>query len=562
MWKKISASGILLLLLFFGIFILPKDEECYVKEVISPLEIILENGEKFEIKEFETFDSNFTERNKTLAKNFKITEDEAFILGNLANYWAKNILEGREVLPIQDDLIYYKYSYVKKFVNSAFCLKDGKIVNQTSFDKLLKNIRRSNYGILYEENFYPINSGKKGLLIKKSQYYRVFGKKQLKKKINKKKELSFESTFKSGNIKIIVSDFTTKLKPDRNCSSDICKEILSNINNSNSSIDIAIYGYSSTPKIEQAIKSAQKRGVKIRLIYDVDTKNQNIYPDTLNFAALIPDNKNDGDLKETAFTMHNKFYIFDNKVVITGSANLSHTDMSGYNSNNIIVINSAEIAKIYKSEFEQMYKGKFHTQKISIPNNYGIYFSPQDKTITNCIIPLIQKTKNYIYIPIFVITENKIVAELINAKNRGVEVKIIADALNASNKYSKIRELRTSGIPVKIENYAGKMHSKTIIADDRYIIIGSMNFSKSGENKNDENTIILENPQAAKFLKQIFLYQWSKIPDKWLKFYPSAEGIDSIGSCFDGIDNDYDGLIDMQDDRCKAFSQTARQNHQ
>lgn len=552
MWKKISVSVILLLLLAFGIFMFPKDEECYVKEVISPVEIVLENGEKFEVKGFETFDSGFTQKNKILAKNLNITEEEAFILGNLANYWAKNTLEGREVLPVQGDLIYYKYSYVKKFSNTAFCLKEGKIVNQMAFDKLLKNI--SNYGILSDGEFYPVNSGKKGILIKKSQYYRVFGKKKLKKE----KKFGFVSVFKSGNIKIIVSDLTTKLKPDKNCSSDICKEILSNINSSNSSIDIAIYGYSSTPKIEQAIKNAQKRGVKIRLIYDVDTKNQNIYPDTLSFAALIPDNKNDGNLKETASTMHNKFYIFDNKVVITGSANLSHTDMSGYNSNNIIVINSAEVAKIYKTEFDQMYSGKFHTQKISYPNNLGIYFSPQDKMVTNCIIPLIRKTKNYIYIPIFVITENRVVSELINAKNRGVEVKIIADALNASNKYSKIKELRAAGIPVKIENYAGKMHSKTMIADDKYVVIGSMNFSKSGENKNDENTIILENSQAAKFLKQFFLYQWSRIPDKWLKLYPSAEGVDSIGSCSDGIDNDYDGLIDMQDDRCKAIKQTVR----
>ena len=30
-----------------------------------------------------------------------------------------------------------------------------------------------------------------------------------------------------------------------------------------------------------------------------------------------------------------------------------------------------------------------------------------------------------------------------------------------------------------------------------------------------------------------------------------AEGKDSIGSCQDGLDNNYDGLIDMNDPACK-----------
>ena len=46
--------------------------------------------------------------------------------------------------------------------------------------------------------------------------------------------------------------------------------------------------------------------------------------------------------------------------------------------------------------------------------------------------------------------------------------------------------MRNAKIPVKVENYAGKVHSKSIIIDDKYIVAGSMNFSNSGENRNDE----------------------------------------------------------------------------
>ena len=211
---------------------------------------------------------------------------------------------------------------------------------------------------------------------------------------------------------------------------------------------------------------------------------------------------------------------------------------------------------IYKTEFEQMFNGNFHSTKIPTAknkaNNMQIYFSPQDKTISNAVLPIIENAKDYIYIPIFVITENRVVEALINAKQRGVDVRLISDALNASSKYSKIRVLRTNGVPVKIENYAGKMHSKTMIVDDKYSIIGSMNFSKSGETKNDENTIVLENAEIAKYLKRFFLYQWDRIPDKWLTGYPRAEGWESVGSCSDGIDNDYDGSTDAKDSGCHS----------
>ena len=111
--------------------------------------------------------------------------------------------------------------------------------------------------------------------------------------------------------------------------------------------------------------------------------------------------------------------------------------------------------------------------------------------------------------------------------------------------------MRQGGIAVKTENYAGKMHSKSLVVDDKYTIIGSMNFSNSGENKNDENMVLISDPSIAKLYKNIFIHQWNKIDNKWLVLNARAEGKDSIGSCSDGLDNNYDGLTDMHDPACK-----------
>lgn len=103
---------------------------------------------------------------------------------------------------------------------------------------------------------------------------------------------------------------------------------------------------------------------------------------------------------------------------------------------------------------------------------------------------------------------------------------------------------------LKVENYAGKMHSKTLIIDDKYLVIGSMNFSYAGEVKNDENVLIIENTRLAKYYKGYFDYIWQKIPERYLKHGVRAEGKYSIGSCSDGIDNNYDGKIDKEDAGC------------
>lgn len=548
--KIIGITILILLFINFLIFLNPSIEETYVNEVTSPVEIQLKGNVVYRLNDFDCFDSYYSSKNTNLASKLNLSEDEAFILGNLAKYWAKNLLDNRKVYVNNDDLIYYKYSYKRKLENSAFCIKDDKFTNNFAAQKMIKKIRKSNYMIfdLDTEEYLPLDKNfqaKNYIVVRK-------GYKKSKKFLAKTKTISaVPLALKNGNFKIIISDFTQKLKPDRNCSTEMCKEILNNINSAKTSIDFAIYGYSSVPSIENAIKNAKARGVKIRLVYDIDSTGGNIYPNTNELVKLVGNVKNDSLSKEKSAIMHNKFYIFDNKIVITGSANLSHTDMSGYNSNAIIVINSPEVANIYTEEFNQMYEGKFHSNKILTENASGIYFSPQNKTIQNAILPLIKKSKTYIYIPAFLISHKEMVSELIQAKNRGVDVRIITDALNASAKYSKVRELRAAGMPVKIENYAGKMHSKTMIIDDRYLVLGSMNFSKSGESKNDENLIVIENKEAAIFYKKFFLYLWDKIPDKWLKFYPRAEGLDSIGSCSDGIDNDYDGLVDMEEESCR-----------
>lgn len=580
-------SGIFVLIIVFLAFLSYqtfKTTDYAVLKVLSPIQIVVDINDNGIQDDDETifvglksFSLKLNQEQKNFAKELKISEEEAIGLGYLAQNFAKDTLADKKVKLKNKNIIIDNKNYETLLFNSGLAFNGKGNYNHIKFEEKLKKVHFLNLRIFNNKNHkYHKLTCKYGQIAHNAQ---IIPQGQLPKDASPCK-FCFESSknsknsakrkfaediipyvaqsptvFKTQSIQIFLTDFTRVLKPTNNCETDFCQVLLKEIDSAQNSIDFAIYGYTKIPKIQTALDNAQKRGVKIRFVYDLDDQGLNIYPDTLALSQVLKNNNSD-KLKQI---MHNKFFIFDKKTVLTGSANISNTDLSGFNSNAVVLINSSQVAEIFSKEFEQMFSSKFHKEKIKIDGteninidgeDFSIYFSPQNHAITDNIIPLTDNAKKYIYMPIFLITHKGLAESLIRASNRGVAVKVILDATNAHGSYSKHKFLRQNGVLVKTENFAGKLHSKSIIIDDMYTIIGSMNFSRSGENVNDENVIIIKSPEIANFYKTFFQYLWKRIPDKWLTKNARAESPDSIGSCCDGVDNDFDGKIDMQDDSC------------
>ena len=606
MKKLISLSIIILLLILFVGFNLYTKSSYKVLKVYSPSSVAVDlnnNGkidgnETLTIKDVECFSSKVSDTQKELANAIGIDEETALAMGFFAETYAKNLLGEHKHVQVKtfengEVEIHFDGKDYSKLINiSAYALKNGKPVNEQAFKKQVEIVKKAQLKIYNNKSdkYHRLNCkygqmAHDAVILPKSQIPKTtkackFCEDVVKKAKTPKKEdknaqekaiikkitsQSFKTS--QGNIKLFLTDLTTNLTPHKRCTTDFCTTLVKQINNTNSSIDMALYGYTDVLDVTNALKHAIQRGVNVRMVYDVNAQGSNFYPDTFRLAKLIPDSKGDsGDSQYQSSIMHNKFFIFDKKTVLTGSANISFTDLSGFNSNAIVLINSPEIAQIYEQEFEQMYNNHFHGKKAKIEQKENIllgesivsvYFSPTDKVITDKIIPLINNAHKYIYVPAFVITHKRFTQALINAKIRGVDVRIILDATNARNQHTTHETMRKNNILVKTENYAGKMHAKSILIDDNYLIIGSMNFSKSGESRNDENILIIENPYLTKYYKDFFNYLWEKIPDIWLTKNAASESHDSLGSCFDGIDNDFDGKIDSADSGCMP----AKSNH-
>lgn len=587
MKEKLSTILIILLFLLFALFNFWNKNTKTVLKVITPTMFkidlnnngIADDNETICIPKIQTYTSNLTYYDDLLKG---LSFNDGISLGYLADEFAHTTLENKRVkLKFTNttspqcrtaEIFIENKNYSDLLKNSGFAILNGTPLQKTSFNEQKEKAKKLEL-VIYNhksDKYHKLNC-KYGKIAHDAV---VLSLKDINKgakackfchidpQKTKKTQPVSPNIITQGNLKVILTDYTKILKPDKKCSNEVCREFVSLVNNAKNSIDIALYGWTTIPEVKQALDNALSRGLKIRIVYDTKTKGENYYPDTKEFVknfTLTRSDKIDGNSQLTNALMHNKFAIVDGEKVFTGSMNFSETGFSGFNQNSIVIINSKSAAQIYKNEFEQMFSGKFHTLKTKTKNQnivlsdgtkITILFSPQDKGITNTVIHLVNSAKNEIYIPAFLITHKGLTNALLNAHKRGVTVRLIIDATNTNTRNSTLTTLRSNGIPVKVENYAGKMHSKIIIIDKKYVITGSTNFSNSGENKNDENMIIIENQKIAKFYADFFEYLWSKIPDKYLKFNPPAESKYSVGSCTDGVDNDFDDKIDTKDEGC------------
>lgn len=109
----------------------------------------------------------------------------------------------------------------------------------------------------------------------------------------------------------------------------------------------------------------------------------------------------------------------------------------------------------------------------------------------------IAKAKESIYVQAFGLTSQKIVEQLIQAKQNGVQIHVLLDRSNLSDKYSKMSELKRAGIEVSIDRVPGIAHNKVMIIDKTKVITGSFNFTNAADTRNAENVLLIENSDIA-----------------------------------------------------------------
>jgi phosphatidylserine/phosphatidylglycerophosphate/cardiolipin synthase-like enzyme len=313
---------------------------------------------------------------------------------------------------------------------------------------------------------------------------------------------------------LIKAYFTTPslVYPDRRdqrANSPLLAAVIADIAEADRTIDLAVFDLDLN-SLADALIAADKRGVQVRLVID----SENL--ETPEVAEVTGRMQKAGvaitfDARE-AF-MHNKFIVIDRRLVWMGSWNMTEND-TYRNNNNMLRLRSQLAANAYQQEFEAMFDGVFGPRKplitrpkISLDETpVDLYFSPEDG-VAKYVLREIQRARKNIRFMAFSFTSAAIADAMIERHKAGVDVQGVMERQNAGGLGAVYEQLLDGGITVVEDGNCYILHHKTIIIDNRIVITGSYNFTNSAERENDENLVIIADPELA----EQFLAEWQRI---------------------------------------------------
>jgi len=272
------------------------------------------------------------------------------------------------------------------------------------------------------------------------------------------------------------------------CPEEDCKEhLLDLLQNASYYIHCAFYDLD-LPEIIDLLKERQDE-IDVKIVTDKDNSE--------NILDLNP-----VENKGTSQLMHNKFCVIDGDRVFTGSFN--PTERGNFkNMNNMVIVYSEYIAKNYDSEFQELWNKEFGSgEKVKYPIVYlnekkiENYFCPED-SCSEHVIDNLEEANDEIYFMTFSFTHDQIGETLVDKHKEEVKIKGIFEKFGKSE-YSEYYDLEDNGIEVKWDEYSYFIHHKVFIIDNRTVITGSFNPTKAGDEKNDENVLIIHDENIAK----------------------------------------------------------------
>ena len=287
--------------------------------------------------------------------------------------------------------------------------------------------------------------------------------------------------------------------------SSVAGRLVEKINAAQTSIHIASFEFNLTP-VAEALIAARQRGVDVRWVTDDEHGLEaDIEPDHGHFAMLQEAGIEVRSDTRSAL-MHNKFWIFDGQIVWTGSTNITENGVFDQD-NNVIVIQSPELAAIYEREFQEMWDGQFgprspstlDEQVVTVDGSrIVVVFTSEDPALENAIVPIVQSATTSVRFLTFSFTDFPLADAMSQRFKAGVDVAGVFEKFGSETEAAELRTLMCRSVPVKQDGNSGFLHHKVIVVDEQIVITGSMNYSTNAEENNDENVIIIDNAEVAR----------------------------------------------------------------
>lgn len=300
--------------------------------------------------------------------------------------------------------------------------------------------------------------------------------------------------------------------------------------------------YQAYPEVFRELKD---KGVTVRLnlyekeaVADGKRIDDDLIADGFD-VALIPNLRS----PKGQGSMHTKFTVINDELIVTGSANLS-ASASLANHEHIIVLKNSALARRYKSEWSEQRRAKAAMAKAMTADEWDTFnssysdpfpsdwtsagradalkleleridrrsrnthrrvqgwFSPEDQLEERCREQIRQAQKT-VHVAMYTFV-NGLVNDLVDAARRGVQVVVIADDHQQDMSWASWVNDKLEGEPniryIRAENDLGlysSLHHKYAVIDGEVVLGGSYNWTANATLYNDENLLVLRGQKLA-----------------------------------------------------------------
>ena len=396
-----------------------------------------------------------------------------------------------------------------------------------------------------------------------------------------------------------ASSYTEVLRQQTRLGDNLEEIIVNTIADADSTVYMAVQELR-LPAISQALAERYRAGVKVRVIIE-NTYNGPWKSLTLSQVSQLPeqerdrynefiqsiDSNMDGEISQDEINrgdaliilsnagvpliddtadgsrgsglMHHKFLVVDGKTVIVTSANFTtsgiHGDfsesLSQGNANNLLKIESSELAELFTEEFNLLWgdgpggklDSKFGVKKpfrdtrevLVGDTKVAVQFSPTSnsqswqKSVNGLINRTLEKAQKSINLSLFVFSAQPLVNTLEKKSLQGVLIQGLIDPSFAYRYYSEGLDMMGVALANKCkyetDNHAwqkpistvgipnlppgDRLHHKFGIIDNSIVITGSHNWTEAANKNNDETLLVIESSTVAAHFEREFqrLYQ-------------------------------------------------------
>ncbi len=137
------------------------------------------------------------------------------------------------------------------------------------------------------------------------------------------------------------------------------------------------------------------------------------------------------------------------------------------------------------------------------------HFSPGE-SCRRKILDLCLQARHSVSICVFTISDDRLSRAVLACHQRGLNVRVITDNEKQFDLGSDIEWLREQGVPLRIDAGPYHMHHKFALFDERVLLNGSFNWTRSASDFNEENLLVTDQASLVADYRREFDKLWQR----------------------------------------------------